>query len=307
MGPVRSGVDSDMGVGTKLARLRALIDGHPDTRHRRAAAWARVAYWQARSRITVRPMVMRFANGSRLWVWPGRPASTAAWYVGLPDYAEMTFLLHLLRPGDLFVDGGANVGVWSVLAASTGAAVVAVEPVAATADLLECQGELNRLGPRLRVARCALSDAPGVVTMTADEDVGNHIVASASPQGKGVAVPCDTLDRVCTGGTPVAVKLDLEGHELAALRGAGRILADAALLAVVVETFRPHNWQLESLRELERLLYDHGLTPHDYDPAARELVPLTEPSAGGQNTIFARVGAELTTRLNPAKAGRAGG
>ena len=277
-----------MGLRDKLTRLSTLIRTHPATRHRPAAAWARVAYWQARSRLTSRPMAVGFTNGSRLLVWRGRAASTAAWYVGLPDYAEMTFLLHLLKPGDLFLDGGANVGVWSVLAASTGASVVAVEPVAATADLLARQGESNRFGDRLRVVRCALSDAPGTVVMTADADVSNHILDG---DGLGVTVPCDTLDAVCAGMTPTAVKLDLEGHELAALRGARRILGDPALLAVVAETFRPHNWRLDSLRELERLLGNAGLHPHDYDPATRRLVPLLEPDAGGQNTIYARAAA----------------
>lgn len=277
-----------MGIFDKLARLNVFIRSHPVTRHRPLAAWARVVYWQLRSQVTPRPMAINFVNGSRLWVWPGRAASTSAWYVGLPDHAEMTFLLHLLRPGDLFVDGGANVGVWSVLAASTGASVIAVEPVVETAELISRQGELNRFGSSLRVVRSALSDTPCTVSMTTGDDVGNRIVADRPPDAKTVAVPCQTLDQICDGTTPAVVKLDLEGHELAAVRGAARVLAHPTLLALVVETFRPHNWRMESLQELERTLAGHGLLPHDYDPDGRVLVPLAAPDAGGQNTIYAR-------------------
>ena len=37
-------------------------------------------------------------------------------YCGLHDFAEMSFMLHLLRAGDLFADIGANVGSYTVLA-----------------------------------------------------------------------------------------------------------------------------------------------------------------------------------------------
>jgi hypothetical protein len=51
----------------------------------------------------------------------------------LSDYAELLFLAHCLRSGDLFADVGANVGLYSVwVAGSTGARVVAPNSAAST-------------------------------------------------------------------------------------------------------------------------------------------------------------------------------
>ncbi len=286
-----------MNAYRQLQHLRSQFRAHPATRNRQVAAWVRFVYWQVRSRLVKRPMAIRFINGSRLLVWRGRPASTSAWYFGLADFDEMTFIQHLLRPGDLFLDGGANVGVWSVLAASTGASVLAVEPIPETADLLRHQGELNGLGDHFKIIRCALSDSPGTVLMTENEDVGNRVVLDGHAAERHVTVTCQMLDEVCKGCVPVLIKLDLEGHELAALRGATRTLAEPGLLALVIETFRPHNWQSESLRSIETLLESHGFLPQAYDPVDRSLVRLREPSAGGQNTIYTRDGEEVAARL----------
>lgn len=43
--------------------------------------------------------------------------ATGNWYCGLQEYEDMSFVLHALRPGDLFVDVGANIGSYSILAA----------------------------------------------------------------------------------------------------------------------------------------------------------------------------------------------
>jgi Met-10+ like-protein len=78
-------------------------------------------------------------------------------YCGLHEFAEMAFTLHLLRPGDLFADIGANVGSYTVLAAGVcGARVVAVEPGPAAGAALAKNIALNRLGDRVSVAAVAL-------------------------------------------------------------------------------------------------------------------------------------------------------
>jgi FkbM family methyltransferase len=290
-----------MGVVARLRVLSSQFLSHPQTRSHPYAAWARFGWWQVRSRVIPRPMTMPFVNGSRLRVWRGRPASTAAWYFGLPDFEEMSFALHLLRPGDLFLDGGANVGVWSVLAASTGADVVAVEPAPDAVALLEQQARMNDFGPRLVVRCCALAEKPGTVRMTTGRDTANAVLEGGAADGPAaVEVPAETLDSLCRDRPPTFIKLDLEGYEPAALRGGRRVLGAPELLALVVETFRPHTWQTEPLRGMEQLLADHGFRPHAYRPADRTLEPLTDPQGGGQNTIYVRDAAAVAARVRPA-------
>ena len=51
-------------------------------------------------------------------------------YTGLHEFEDMMFLLHLLRPGDIFVDAGANIGSYTVLASAVvGAKSISFEPV----------------------------------------------------------------------------------------------------------------------------------------------------------------------------------
>jgi hypothetical protein len=52
-----------------------------------------------------------------MWATSGMTGATGNLYVGLHEFEEMAFLLHFLRPGDLFADVGANVGSYTILAA----------------------------------------------------------------------------------------------------------------------------------------------------------------------------------------------
>ena len=263
-------------------------------------AAARVLWWQIRRRLTGRPMTVGFVNGTSFRVFPGRPASTGVWYYRLPDPDDMLFTLHLLRPGDTFLDGGANVGVWSVLAASAGAAAVAVEPVPDTFAVLEAELAANRFPIPPRAVCAALAAEPGVVRMTADQDTANRVATEG-----GVEVPARTLDDVIADTPPTLIKLDLEGYEYEALRGGGDTLRSPALLALVIETFRQHNLNTTLLQNIERLLAVHGFHPFAYDPTGRRLIPLTGaadvPAAESNNTIYVRDLSAVQARLTGAE------
>lgn len=54
-------------------------------------------------------------EGARLMVRNGMTGATGNIYCGLHEFTDMSFVLHLLRPDDLFVDVGANIGSYTVL------------------------------------------------------------------------------------------------------------------------------------------------------------------------------------------------
>lgn len=142
--------------------------------------------------------------------------------------------------------------------------------------------------------------------MTVEKDAGNKVVDSG-----GVEVATRTLDELVPAGTAL-IKLDLEGHELEALRGAAQTLTCESLLAFVIETFRWHNWETPLLREMEELLDGAGFRPVAYDPVRRVLKPLrgleSRPEPTGNNTIYVRNIEVVDARLRTAsrvKIGRA--
>jgi len=86
---------------------------HPLSQGRKLATLRRFAAWQIGARLVPGPVACPFANGSSLLVRPGMTGATGNLYVGLHEFADMAFVLHVLREEDLFVDVGANIGFHS--------------------------------------------------------------------------------------------------------------------------------------------------------------------------------------------------
>lgn len=144
----------------------------------------------------------------------------------------------------LFVDGGANIGYWSVFALGRVAEgrCLSVEASPVTYAWLCRTAAVN--GDRFVPVHAALWDRSGVV-VGIDVDVERHgrasITATAATSTGATTAALDvaevetvTLDDligpVRRPAERVVVKLDVEGAEVAALRGARRLLGDGALV-----------------------------------------------------------------------------
>ena len=196
--------------------------------------------------------------------------ATGNLYVGLHEFAEMAFLLHFLRPGDLFADVGANVGSYSVLAgAAVGADVIAFEPGEAFLWLVR-NLKLNGLGKDQ--ARCtAVGATNGTASFTSGKDTMNRI------DSDGVrTVPITTLDVACRERAPALIKIDVEGFEGDVLQGAASVLENPRTQAVIMELNSP-----DARPRLER----QGFTCCGYDPFRRSMIEI-EPTAA--NGIFVK-------------------
>ena len=72
---------------------------HPLSQGRKLATLRRFAAWQIGARLVPGPVACPFANGSSLLVRPGMTGATGNLYVGLHEFADMAFVLHVLRGG----------------------------------------------------------------------------------------------------------------------------------------------------------------------------------------------------------------
>ena len=97
---------------TSLARAFAT---HPLTQDAPLRAWARFTLWQVRSRLQDE-IHLPWIGGQRLAVRRGMTGATGNIYVGLLEFPDMMFPLHFLQEDDLFLDIGANVGCYTILA-----------------------------------------------------------------------------------------------------------------------------------------------------------------------------------------------
>src|SRR6516164_2306954 len=96
----------------KLRQLIATLEfivSHPLSRGRPVSALGRFAAWQIASRLR-NEIEFDWIEGAKLIVSRGMTGATGNIYCGLHEFVEMSFLLHLLQPNDLFLDVGANIG-----------------------------------------------------------------------------------------------------------------------------------------------------------------------------------------------------
>ena len=140
-----------------------------------------------------------------------------------------------------FVDVGANVGFWSVPAASR-VPVVAFEPNPWAAEHLVANAALN--GLEIDVRRQAVSSAPGELDLYASDLEQNASQATLHRDAihgsaEQIRVPVVTLDEAVDEVD--TLKIDVEGHEEEVLRGAETLLGSRTPRVVVIELL---GWRL---------------------------------------------------------------
>jgi len=158
------------------------------------------------------------------------------------EYREQAFFRLYLRPGDSFIDGGAHFGLFSALAwraAGGQVRVIAVEPNPGTLPLL--RANLERLLPgRFAIEEAALFSEEGTRPFYPRDPVRSSYSALCPPPegGDRIEVACTTLDALRRKHRLDRVdllKLDLEGAEIDALKGARESVGAGAFPVIMVE------------------------------------------------------------------------
>ena len=153
---------------------------HPLSSRNKPKAFQRFLSWQIKSRLTRKPSKYRFVNGSHLLVYPGMTGATGNVYAGLHEFYDMGFVLHALRKSDVFVDVGANVGSYTVIAsAAVGAECISIEPVPSTFSHLLENVKLNSLEQKVDCLNIGVGEESGTLRFSADEDTKNHVIAAS--------------------------------------------------------------------------------------------------------------------------------
>ncbi len=198
------------------------------------AAERRAVEWHWRTRDGSGEAVVTVDGRTRLVARPHQFSAVWTVYDGVHEWEELQFCLRYLRPGDHFVDVGANVGVFSTLVGTRipGVRITAVEPFPPVREDLLANLALNDLD--VTVVDSALSDAAGEATFEVlDRDVLNRLAPGGGTTG--ITVPVTTLDELVGGDPPALIKIDVEGSELRVMQGARRLLTGAAAPVLLFE------------------------------------------------------------------------
>ncbi|NJO87136.1 MAG: FkbM family methyltransferase [Lewinella sp.] len=271
-----------------LLNTLSFVVNHPLNRNQPLRAGWDFLRWQLNTRLNPYPVVYPFGARSKLLVAKGMTGATGNIYCGLHEFADMGFLLHFLRPDDFFIDVGANIGSYTILAASeVGARVLSFEPIPLTYAHLQQNIKINQLEPLVTAHNLGLGAAAGSLSFTKGLDTMNHVDPTASPGS--LSVPIQTLDALTTLSTPTLLKIDVEGFEMAVLQGMPQTLASPSLKAIIIEINGAGQRYGFNENELDALLQSHAFRPFAYNPFPRSLTALAPKSrAKAPNTIYLR-------------------
>lgn len=270
---------------------------HPLSRQHFWRAVQRYIRWQVGSRILGWPVVVPFVDDSVLVAESGMLGATGNIYCGLHEFADMAFVLHVLRPEDGFVDVGANIGSYSVLAGGVvGSRSLAFEPVPSTYEKLQRNLRINGLCERVKAIRVAAGSTSGSIQFTADRDSMNQVVTPGYP-GETIEVPTDSLDSLLEHFDAFLWKIDVEGYEETVLKGAGHVLQRPSLNAVLMEA---------DSASLAATMGAAGFVRASYDPF-RRLLSSAAGSAREGNNLWIRRWDEIAERCRAARSFKVAG
>jgi FkbM family methyltransferase len=176
------------------------------------------------------PVLTPWLDGLRVYAYPRNETSRALFVTGYYEPNEFYFLSQVLRPGMVFVDVGANMGLYTLFAArkvGESGTVLAIEPSNRECDRLLKNAAANSLS-NIRLLHMAVSDSSSQAELlvASDERSGHNTLGAFgydTPLASKESVRTEQLDEIILqeGLQRVdVIKMDIEGAEFHALRGA---------------------------------------------------------------------------------------
>jgi len=140
-----------------------------------------------------------------------------------------------VSPGEVVVDVGAHIGLYTLVAARSGARVIAIEPVPSNFEILKGNVELNRFS-NVNAIPIAISNSKGrrtlylsgmgdTATSSLEDGWTSKVEHNAARQA--IEVPCVSLDDLMVSISLDSLdwlKIDVEGHEVRVLEGGSATL-----------------------------------------------------------------------------------
>lgn len=190
---------------------------------------------------------------------------------------ELRVVRYLVKPGDTVIDIGANVGVYSkILSDLVGpdGHVYSIEPFPPTFEIL-CYNVRKLRLDNVELINVAISDSQAIVTMALPYDSSGaethyraSIITHHAEKGKTETanVQATTIDSrfLSVSGTISFIKCDVEGHELACLKGAAKFLSQSKAAWLVEISGEPDDTD-SAAHSVFKMLCNQGYSAWWYD------------------------------------------
>ena len=227
------------------------------------SVWRCTGSGKSRNKFAYDPCYKHFYGNGKHFRLRSYKSTMAVWMPPVPDQISLllqrshgydpklhaAIRLSLNRPRGVVLDVGSNLGVVSLFATHMGHRAVAFDPTPWTRHKLHLSLYLNGLTDRVKVIPAAAGDAPGQawLAMVPGNLGGNQLKEKEKEGGSGsgdgggsggggrpdkkgtvlvkVVTVDDEVERLNLTEPVIFIKIDVEGHEIAAVRGARRTIA----------------------------------------------------------------------------------
>jgi len=165
------------------------------------------------------------------------------------EYPLTDFLLSNVKPNHVFLDIGAHIGRYTVLASKIAKQVIALEPEPSNFHILQQSIHVN-YRKNVKAIRCVAGEQNDYQELKLTTDTGGHTIKDNIEAKKRIIVPCYSVDNLIKSlrvNRLDWVKIDVEGAEVEVLAGMREIL----------RTLRPRlivEVHMDNLGEVERIL-----------------------------------------------------
>ncbi len=203
--------------------------------------------------------------------------------LGCYETSNLRFFTSLLRPGMCVFDVGANIGLYTALAASRIGAegrVVSVEPESTNCDFIRRTVARNGF-QTVRVYQGAAGSECGEIKLfLCESNKADHRVYDRTGKRPSVPVKVTTLDALFyeNSATPVDVmKIDTQGFEPAVVAGMGRLLDSSPNIKILMEYWP---WGIRQMGAspdaLLQTFTERGFVIQEIDADSGQLVPVPD-------------------------------
>ena len=248
------------------------INNHPLTKLDKINSIKKLLTWKLQTIINNKPVIYPYIQSSKLIVSTEMTSSVENMLTGLFEFEDMSFLLHYLDKDDIFVDIGANIGIYTILASKIkGATSFAFEPSSKTFDNLINNITINNIQDKAFAYKLGLGGSNTEVSFSKEHDTMNYIVSEPVTSELTEKIIIKKLDDVMTRNINF-IKMDVEGFETEVLKGANRILHSSDLQVIIIELNgfgKRYGFRDE---DIHNLLLSCGFSIYKYLPFERKLL-----------------------------------
>ncbi|MBW4509728.1 MAG: FkbM family methyltransferase [Scytonematopsis contorta HA4267-MV1] len=266
------------------------IWSHPNCQTKRILSILKFFTWQLYKRITNKYIDIQVIPSVKVRCYPDGYSAATVMYCGLYDYNEMNFLLRYLRPNDSFLDIGANIGIYTLLAASKieSSSIYSFEVLPKNYNRLEENLKINQF-QHVQTYQVAISDITGSIALNiAEGDSMPFITNTSTDTNKTIQVSTDTLDNLLQNqslSNLTLAKMDIEGAELLAFKGAKLLLKQQRPTVWILEVNDAVNNFGHKKQDVIDLLQFYGYGLYTYDAEINQIKSINLEQQQGNNVL----------------------